>query len=99
VKIRLWIRPPTIGTHWANYMLGDGTNKPPETVEQSWFDAGSAAYDNSQGHGETNHITIVFRVAGWPDAFGEHLSDKNNSPGTGNVLDIGKADATVFSLP
>jgi hypothetical protein len=91
---------PTIGSRWANFMLGDGTtNVPPETVEQSWFDAGQAAYDNSHGTGETNHITITFRVAGWPGAFSDHLSDANSYAGTGNVLDITKADSTVFSNP
>jgi Bacterial Ig domain/FlgD Ig-like domain len=84
---------PTIGSLWANNMLGDGTtNVPPETVEQSWFDAGTVGYVP-----ETNHITIVFRVAGWPDAFSEHLSDVAASPGTGNVLDITKQDQQVYT--
>jgi hypothetical protein len=84
---------PTLGTLWAQKMLGVGTNAP-ETVEQAWFDAGSQAYIP-----ETNHITITFRVAGWPDAFTDHLSDTASSPGTGNSLDITKQDHTVFSNP
>lgn len=34
------------------------------SVSESWFLGGLRAYV-----GETNHIRIVFRVAGWPDAF------------------------------
>lgn len=85
---------PTLGSLWAGNMLGDGTtNHPPETVEQSWFDAGSKAYQ-----AETNHpLVIVFRVAGWPDALGDYLSDTGTSPGTGDPLDITKQDATVYS--
>jgi hypothetical protein len=91
---------PTLGRRWADSMLGDGTtNRPPITVEQSWYKAGRDAYDNSKGQGETNHITIKFRVAGWPDAFPEHLSDIGNNPSTGDALDITKTDSTVFSNP
>ncbi len=85
---------PNIGELWAQKMLGAGTNTV-ETVKQAWFDTGSQAY-----LAETNHpLTIVFRVAGWPDAFNDHLSDAGTSPGTGDPLDIVKLDATVYSQP
>lgn len=84
---------PNLGQLWAQKMLGVGTNTV-ETVKQAWFDAGSQAYIP-----ETNHIVITFRVAGWPDAFGEHLSDINSTPGTGDPSDIIKNDTTVFSNP
>lgn len=85
-----------IGKLWAGNMLGTlNTNAPAETVMQAWFDAGSKAYTA----GETNHLVITFRVAGWPDAFSEHLSDVNNTPGTGNPADITKQDQTVFNNP
>lgn len=74
---------PTLGTDWAGYM------------EQSWFKAGQDAY----AAGETNHVVITFRVAGWPDAFADTLSDVNTSPGTGDQSDIIKADQTVFNNP
>ena len=65
------------------------------TVAQSWFDAGSTAYLE-----ETNqNLTIVFRVANWPDAINDHITDTDTSPGTGNPLDIEKQDATVYSKP
>ncbi len=47
----------------------------------------------------TDTCSITFRVAGWPGAFSDHLSDANSYAGTGNVLDITKADSTVFSNP
>jgi len=80
---------PTLGSQWASHML-----KNANAVTEAWFLAGLRA------HGaETNHITINFRVAGWPNAFSEHLTDVANSPGTGNVLDIDKQDEQVFSNP
>jgi hypothetical protein len=47
----------------------------------------------------SNHITITFRVAYWPDALDDYVSDVGGSPGTGNPLDIQKEDETVFSNP
>jgi len=80
---------PTLGTLWATNMLAG------LTVAQSWFNAGSTAYLS-----ETNHpLTIVFRVAYWPDAIDDHITDVDTSPGTGNPLDIMKQDATVYSKP
>jgi hypothetical protein len=91
---------PTLGSRWADAMLGDGTtNRLPITVEQSWYKAGRDAYDNSHGTGETNHLVIKLRVAGWPDAFPEHVTDVANNPSTGNALDITKTDSTVFNNP
>jgi hypothetical protein len=81
---------PLLGTLWAEKMLGSGSNAV-ETVRQAWFDAGREAYQT-----ETNHITIVFRVAGWPDASNDHLSDTGTSPGTGNTDDITHSDQQVF---
>ena len=75
-------------------MLGIGTNQI-QTVAQAWFDAGSQAY-----LGETNTpLTIKFRVAYWPDAINEHVTDINATPGTGDPSDILKQDATVYSKP
>ena len=85
---------PTLGSEWAKNMLGLASTNGAETVAQSWFDAGSRAYIP-----ETNHITITFRVAYWPDALGDYVSDVGGSPGTGNPLDIQKEDETVFSNP
>jgi hypothetical protein len=89
---------PRIGTLWAQQMLGHGTNAM-QTVSDSWFNAGNMAYDNSSGQGETNHIIIQYRVAYWPDAINDHISDVNGSPGTGNSRDIQKKDQIVFSNP
>jgi len=85
---------PTIGSEWAKNMLGLASTNGPETVAQSWFDAGSRAYLT-----ETNNITITFRVAYWPGAISDYVSDIDSSPGTGNPLDIQKQDETVFSNP
>lgn len=86
---------PDIGRLWAEKMLGDGTtNIPPETVTQAWFDAGSEAYLK-----ETQPLRIIFRVAGWSDAFDDHVTDIDSSPGSGNPLDIEKQDSTVFNNP
>jgi len=85
---------PTLGSEWAKNMLGLASTNGAETVAQSWFDAGSRAYIP-----ETNHITITFRVAYWPDALDDYVSDVGGSPGTGNPLDIQKEDETVFSNP
>jgi hypothetical protein len=80
---------PKIGAMWATNMLGGAT------VAQSWFNAGSTAYLE-----ETNHpLTMVFRVAYWPDAINDHITDTDTSPGTGNPLDIEKQDSTVYSKP
>ena len=84
---------PKIGEFWAEKMLGIGSTNGPEHVAQSWFDAGSTAYLD-----ETNHpLTMVFRVAYWPDAINDYITDIASSPGTGNTYDIQKQDATVYS--
>jgi len=62
-----------------------------QTVEQSWYKAGHDAY-----LAETNHIVIKFRVAGWPGAFSDYMTDINSGPGTGNPLDITHSDLQVF---
>lgn len=91
---------PSLGARWALKLIGDGTsNNVPELVAQSWFDAGQITYNLPYPYGETNHISIIFRVSGWPDAFSEHVTDVGNSPSTGNVLDITKQDVTVFYNP
>jgi len=63
-------------------------------VKQAWFDAGREAYIP-----ETNHITITFRVAYWPDAINDYITDIASNPGTGNTYDILKQDATIYSKP
>lgn len=84
---------PDIGDFWARFMTA-GTNGNPLTVEVAWYTAGERAYIP-----ETNQITINFRVAGWPDAFPEHITDVANTPGTGNPADITFTDRKVFPLP
>ncbi len=86
---------PNIGRFWAGYMLGTRGPNGVQTVEQSWYKSGQDAY----AQGETAHLVIKFRVAGWPSAFSENITDKDSSPGTGNVLDIVKTDFTVYSNP
>jgi hypothetical protein len=80
---------PNLGTYWGSLLFSTG-----ETVATAWFDAGATAYTE-----ETNNITITFRVAGWPDAFTETVHEINNSPGTGNPLDIQYLDNQVYSMP
>ncbi|MGA9450975.1 MAG: DUF6345 domain-containing protein, partial [Verrucomicrobiia bacterium] len=82
---------PTLGTLWAGYMLGTHGTNGVQTVEQAWFEAGHEAYKT-----ETNQIVITFRVAGWPDAFNDYVTDTDTSPGTGDSLDITHSDQQVF---
>ena len=85
---------PTLGSLWAGNMLGTHGTNGVQTVKNSWFLAGHEAYLT-----ETNHITITFRVAYWPDAINDYITDTDTSPSTGNPLDIQKVDETVFSNP
>jgi hypothetical protein len=85
---------PKLGAVWATNMIS-GTNNSPMTVENSWYIAGSTAYVE-----ETNHITIIYRVAGWPDAFNEHITDINQDPGAGRVqAELIERHQTVYNLP
>lgn len=88
---------PRLGTLWPQKMLGVGTNA--QAVEPAWFAAGQQAYNNSDGQGETNHITITFRAAYWPDALSDTITNINASYGTGNTFDIAHDDRVVFSNP
>ena len=90
---------PTIGKFWAENMFGLGTNSV-HPVADAWFIAGDHAYHGYGGtEAETNHVTIIFRVAYWPDALNDYITDVNGSPGTGSQLDINKKDVTVYSNP
>jgi hypothetical protein len=88
---------PDLGELWARNMLGTyATNGSPMTVEEAWYAAGKNAYTR-----ETDYPNLLmnFRVAGWPDAFSDHLSDRDTSPGTSNPADIIYHQEKVHPLP
>ncbi len=85
---------PDLGKFWAFDMLG--AEAAALTVEQAWYQAGRDAY---KAETDYPNLIINFRVAGWPDAFSEKLTDVNNTPGTGNPADITKTDEKVHPLP
>jgi len=88
---------PNIGSLWAANMIGNGTNTPPMTVEQAWFQSGKTAYV-----AETDYpnLLINFRVCGWPGAFTNKITDVGTNPGAGmDRIDLVENTVKVHPLP
>jgi hypothetical protein len=85
---------PDIGKLWAKKMTRNALLGGPQTIENAWYEAGRDAYD-----GATNIVgTWSFRVAGWPNCFGDTLKEYSE-PDSGNPANITYHDGQVFPRP
>jgi hypothetical protein len=64
-----------------------------KTVAESWFYAGAQSQGIQPGG---PHLTVHFRVIGWPNCFNDDLIDFQ-SPNSGNPADITYQDSEVFT--
>ncbi len=63
------------------------------TVAESWFYAGQQSQGIQPGG---PHVTVQFRVIGWPNCFNDDLLNYQ-TPDSGNPADITYQDSTVFT--
>ena len=63
------------------------------TVAESWFYAGQQSQGFQPGG---PHLTVEFRVVGWPNCFNDDLLNYQ-TPDSGNPADITYQDSTVFT--
>jgi len=66
-----------------------------KSIVDSWFYAGTKTQGIQPGGA---HMSVDFRVIGWPNCFGDDLVNYQ-SPNSGNPADITFQDAQVFTYP
>ncbi len=82
----------TFGIFYYAALTGGG-GKPRQTVINAWFYAGA----NTQGRQPGGpHATVILRVIGWPNCFGDDLVNYQD-PDSGDPADITYQDETVFA--
>lgn len=80
------------GLKYSAALTGSGgvTRK---TIVESWFYAGAQSQGVQPGG---PHVTVEFRVVGWPNCFSDDLVNYQ-APNSGNPADITFQDSTVFT--
>ncbi|HOF71272.1 MAG TPA: DUF6345 domain-containing protein [Verrucomicrobiota bacterium] len=80
------------GLHYSAALTGGGGVQR-RTVKESWFYAGTKTQGFQPGG---PHVTVQFRVIGWPACFTDDLVTYSD-PDSGNPADITFEDSTVFT--
>ena len=79
------------GLHYSAALTGaSGVTR--RTVKESWFYAGTKTQGFQPGG---PHVTVQFRVTGWPACFSDDLVTYSD-PDSGNPANITFEDSTVF---
>lgn len=79
------------GTIWADSMAIGG-NAPIMSIKDAWFFAGHRTQGTKYNE---KHRTVIFRIAGWPNTFGDTLYEYQD-PDSGNPADITLVDEQVY---